>query len=431
MTETEEKKEEKATETKEEEPPVEEKKPEAVVEVKAETAADVPEVGVKKEAMPEIKETTFDIKKGLEGVVVAESGVCFIDGEKGVLLYRGYNIADLAPNCSYEEISFLLVNGRLPNKKELQEYKRTMALQRQLPKRVIRLMQDYCGGTTGMEALRTTVSALACHDPDVLKVSLEDHRRNGIDLVAKFPTMVAAYERIRSGKKPVRPDPKLDHAANFLYMLTRKKPDKVSARAMDTDFILHAEHGFNASTFAARVTISTLSDIHSAITSGVGTLKGPLHGGAAEEAWMLLNDIGKPENAENYVKAALARKEKIMGFGHRVYKVYDPRAKILKKMAFELSKQKKDMSWYNTAVKVEETMIREKNINPNVDFYSSVVYRELGIPLDLDSPIFAIGRISGWVAHALEQYADNKLIRPREQYTGSMGEKFVPLDKRK
>lgn len=374
--------------------------------------------------------TTFDIKRGLEGVVVAESKVCFIDGLKGKLLYRGYDINDIA-HCSYEEISYLLIYGKLPNKKGLLKYKKELQRKRHISQRILNLMHDYCPDTTGMEALRTTISALACHDPDVRKVSLEDHQRNGIDLVAKFPTIVAAYERIRKGEKPIKPHPKLGHAANFLYMLTAKSPDDISVKAMDTDFVLHAEHGFNASTFAVRVTISTLSDMHSAITSGIGTLKGPLHGGASEEAWMTLKQIGSQNRVEEYVKAALARHEKIMGFGHRVYKTYDPRARILKKMAYTLSEQKGNMRWYDTAAKVEETMIKEKNIYPNVDFYSSIVYHELGIPLDLDTPIFAIARISGWIAHALEQYADNKLIRPREFYTGPMYIEFVPLEKRK
>src|SRR3990167_7112720 len=290
--------------------------------------------------------TTFDIKKGLEGVVVSESSVCFIDGEKGKLLYRGYNINDLA-QCSYEEVSYLLIYEKLPTKKELANYNKTLVKKRRLSSRVIRLMHDYCPNTTGMEALRTTVSALVCHDPDVRKVSIADHRKNGIDLIAKFPTIVAAYERIRNGKKPISPDLKLGHAANFLYMLSGKKPDSISSKAMDTDFILHAEHGFNASTFSVRVTISTLSDMHSAITSGIGTLKGPLHGGAAQEAWLMMKIIKNPENAEKYIKNAIAKHEKIMGFGHRVYKVYDPRARILKKMAFDLSKAKNNMRWYN------------------------------------------------------------------------------------
>ena len=374
--------------------------------------------------------TTFDVKKGLEDVVVSESSVCFIDGEKGKLLYRGYNINDLA-KCSYEEVSYLLIYEKLPTKKELANYNKTLVKKRRLSSRVIRLMHDYCPNTTGMEALRTTVSALVCHDPDVRKVSIADHRKNGIDLIAKFPTIVAAYERIRNGKKPIEPDPKLGHAANFLYMLSGKKPDAVSIKAMDTDFILHAEHGFNASTFSVRVTISTLSDMHSAITSGIGTLKGPLHGGAAQEAWALMKNIKNPDNAEKYIKKSLEKHEKIMGFGHRVYKVYDPRARILKKMAFDLSKSKKNLRWYNISDNVEKTMIKEKNINPNVDFYSSIVYHNLGIPIDLDTPIFAIARISGWIAHALEQYSDNKLIRPKEQYIGPMDSKFVPIEKRK
>jgi len=374
--------------------------------------------------------TTFDIKKGLEDVVVAESKVCFLDGLKGILLYRGYRIEDIA-KASYEEVSYLLIHGKLPKKKELEKYKRELRKRRYISPRIIKLMYDYCPGTTGIEALRTTVSALACHDPDVLKVSLDDHKKNGVGLVAKFPTIVAAYERIRKGKRPIKPHPKLDHAANFLYMLRGKKLDELSAKTLDTDFVLHAEHGFNASTFAVRVTISTLSDMHSAITSGVGTLKGPLHGGAAREAWFGIHDMKDPDYVERYIEAKLAKHQKIMGFGHRVYKTYDPRARILKKMAFELSKKKGNSRWYNIAVNAENIMIKEKNIYPNVDFYSSIVYHNLNIPLDLDTPIFAIARISGWVAHAIEQYADNKLIRPREFYTGPKSMRFIPLEKRK
>ena len=380
--------------------------------------------------MPKSSTTTFDVKKGLEGVVVAESRVCNIDGEKGKLIYRGYDISDMA-KCSFEEVSYLLVYGKLPNMKELAAFEKKVKAGRRISPRVLSLMHEYCPGTTCMEALRTTVSALACNDPDVSKVSTEDHIRNGINLIGKFPAMVAAYHRIHSGKKFIKPKSSLGHAANFLYMITGKRPSDIAAKAMNTDFVLHAEHGFNASTFAVRVTISTLSDMHSAITSGIGTLKGPLHGGAAQEAWALLDSIRRPEKAENYVKGLLARHEKIMGFGHRVYKTYDPRARILKKMAHDLSQATNDMRWYDIGTSVEDTMIKEKNIYPNVDFYSSIVYHKLGLPLDLDTPIFAIARISGWLAHALEQYADNKLIRPREYYTGPMSMKFIPLDKRK
>ena len=375
-------------------------------------------------------EVTFEIKKGLEGVVVAESKVCLIDGINGRLYYRGYSIEDLAENCSFEEVAYLLLYEKLPNKSELAAFSKDLNRHRNLPKHIINMMRTFCKGMTSMEALRTTVSALSCGDPDTRKVSLKDHLHNSISLIAKFPTIVAYYNRIRHGLEPISSDPRLGYAANFLYMLSGKKPDAISERAMDMDFVLHAEHGFNASSFAARVTISTLSDMHSAFTTGVGTLKGPLHGGAAQAVMAMLNQIKDVKNAEQYVKDALAKHEKIMGFGHRVYKTYDPRARILKKMAKEISQKKKNMRWFEIADRIEETMISQKNLYPNVDFYSAIVYHNLGLPLDLDSPIFAIARSAGWAAHCIEQYQDNKLIRPREHYTGDIDIKFIPFLKR-
>jgi len=369
------------------------------------------------------------IHKGLEGVIVGESGISFIDGSKGRLLYRGYDIRDLA-DSSYEEVSYLLLYGRLPNKKELNRYSNELRAHRYLPKRIVKMMHTFCGSMTPMEALRTVVSALSCHDPDSRKDSPKHLLSTGIGLIAKFPTIVAYYHRIENGLRPIEPDPEMSHAANFLYMLSGERPDEISERAFDTDLVLHADHELNASTFSARVTISTLSDIHSAITSAVGTLKGPLHGGAAQEVYSMLRQIGSEKNVEKYVKNALGRHERIMGFGHRVYKTYDPRARILRAMCEKLSEQKKIMKWYDMSVKTEDVMLKSKNLYPNVDFYSASVYHLLGINLDLDSPIFAISRISGWVAHVLEQYADNRLIRPTTIYTGPKGLKFIPLENR-
>ncbi|HLC68420.1 MAG TPA: citrate/2-methylcitrate synthase [Candidatus Bilamarchaeaceae archaeon] len=381
--------------------------------------------------MPETK-ITFDVKKGLEGVIVAESKIGHVDGQKGKLYYRGYPIEELAKGrASYEEVAYLLLYGALPTAAQLHAFSTHLHRHRPLPQHIVNMMKSFCHGMTSMEALRTTVSALACNDPDARKVSLDFHLHNGVGLIAKFPTIVAYHHRIRQRLKPVPPDPKLGYAANFLYMLNDKKPDPVSVEAMNADLVFHAEHGFNASTFSARVTISTLSDMHSALTSAVGTLKGPLHGGAAQAVSTMLREIKTPANAERYAKAALARHERIMGFGHRVYKVYDPRARILKKMAFALSRKKKNMRWYTIADRLEKTMLKEKNLNPNVDFYSSIVYHLLGLPTDLDSPIFAIGRSAGWVAHCMEQYADNRLIRPRSKYIGKLDLKYVPIGKRK
>lgn len=381
--------------------------------------------------MPKETQVTFDVKKGLEGVVVAESKIGFIDGEKGALYYRGYPIQALAEaRASYEEVAYLLLYGKLPLPSELDAFSTHLSRHRGLPQHIISMMRTFCKTMTPMEALRTTVSALACNDPDARKVSLDFHLHNGLGLIAKFPTVVAYFHRIRHRLEPVHPDHRLSHASNFLYMLTGKKPDPLSAEAINADLVLHAEHGFNASTFAARVTISTLSDMHSAITSAVGTLKGPLHGGAAEAVTTMLRTINHPENVETYVKNALAKHERIMGFGHRVYKTYDPRARVLKQLAYEISRKKKNMRWYEIADRIEQTLLREKNLNPNVDFYSSIVYHLLGLPLDLDTPIFAIARSAGWVAHCLEQYADNRLIRPRELYTGPLNLEYVPMEKR-
>ncbi len=375
--------------------------------------------------------TTFDIKKGLEGVIVAESKICLIDGINGKLYYRGYRIQDLAKAASFEEVVYLLLYEKLPNKDELKWLIKELHRHRSVPEHITKTMHSYCRGMTPMEALRTTVSALSCGDQDARKVSLQDHLHNSISLIAKFPTIVAYYHRIKRGLEIVNPHKNLGHAANFLYMLSGRGPDRISEAAMDMDFILHAEHGFNASSFGARVTISTLSDMHSAFTTGIGTLKGPLHGGAAQEVIRMLTEIGDVKNVETYVKRKLEKHEKIMGYGHRVYKTYDPRAKILKNMAEELSRKKKNMRWFKIAEKLEETMGKEKNLYPNVDFYSSIVYHLLGLPLELDTPIFAIARSVGWAAHCIEQYQDNKLIRPREQYTGELDITFVPIAKRK
>lgn len=371
-----------------------------------------------------------EIREGLEGVIVAQSKICKIDGIKGKLYYRGYRIEDVAKG-SFEETAYLLIYEKLPNKKELGNFSEKLKRHRNLPAHIIKLIKTFPKSTNGTEALRTTVSALAAGDPDVNKISIEDHINNGISLIAKFPTIVAYHYRINKGLQLIKPNNKLGHAANFLYMIKGNIPNAVEEKAMDMDFVLHAEHGFNASSFAARVTISTLSDMHSAFTTGIGTLKGPLHGGAATEAMRMMKKIKDPKNVDRFVNAALAKHLRIMGFGHRIYRTYDPRARVLNKMAKEISQEHGNMRWYNIAQGLERIMAMKKNLYPNVDFYSSIVYHELGIPEDLDTPIFAIARSAGWVAHCIEQYEKNRLIRPIEDYTGPLDLKYTLLKDRK
>ncbi len=380
---------------------------------------------VKENGLPE------GFKKGLEDIIAAESKICKIDGQKGRLYYRGYKIEDLAENCTFEETSYLLLYGKLPNRKELDQFNKELSRMRNLPNYVVEILEKVVPKTTPMEALRTAVSALAGGDDDIKDIKTDYHIAIGKSLIAKFPTIVAYCYRIEKKLELVRPNPKLGLAANFLYMVKGKEPNDVETKAMDMDMVLHAEHGFNASTFAVRTTVSTLSDMYSAMTTGIGVLKGPLHGGAAEAVIAQLKAIGTPQKAEKYVKETLANHGKMMGIGHRVYKTWDPRAKILKKEAKKFSEIEGDMTWYNIAERIEKIMISEKGLYPNVDFFSAIVYSDLGLPIELDSPIFALARISGWTAHALEQYDDNRLIRPLEWYTGPMDLKFVPIDKRK
>ncbi len=357
-------------------------------------------------------------KKGLQDVVAATSSICYIDGQKGVLSYRGIDIHDLAENSTFEEVCYLLWFGRLPNRKELDELTTAMARSRSLPEPVVQLLKSFPRDALPMEVLRTAVSALSFYDPDAAANDRPANLRKTYRLTGQVATIVAAADRIRNGHEPVDPDPALSHAANFVYMLNGEKPDATAERALDVALILHADHEFNASTFAARVTIATLSDPHSAITSAIGTLKGPLHGGANQEVMRMLLEIGETERAETYVKEALARKKKISGFGHRVYRTEDPRATHLRRMSRDLSESSGTTQWFETSRVIEEVMKREKNINANVDFYSATVYYNLGIQVDLFTPLFAVSRISGWTAHLLEQLDNNRLIRPRAEYTG-------------
>ncbi|PYV43058.1 MAG: citrate synthase [Acidobacteria bacterium] len=357
-------------------------------------------------------------KEGLEDVVVATSSICFIDGARGILSYRGIDIHELAEKSSFEEVCYLLWFGRLPKQKELEDLTETLTQNRTVPKEVFQLMKSFPKNANPMDVLRTAVSALSLYDPEASANDLEANLRKAYRLTGQVAGIVAATDRIRQGKEPVMPDPSLAHAANFVYMLTGKRPDATAEKAFDVALILHADHEFNASTFAGRVTAATLSDIHSATTSAIGALKGPLHGGANQDVMKMLLEIGEVQKVSSYINEALAQKRKISGFGHRVYRTEDPRATHLRKMSQNLCESSGNRKWFEMSRIIEETMKRQKNLNANVDFYSATVYYVLGIPVDLFTPIFAVSRISGWTAHILEQLENNRLIRPRAEYTG-------------
>ena len=368
---------------------------------------------------------------GLEDVVIGNSSICFIDGREGRLLYRGYDINELVEHSRFEEVVFLLWHGRLPNKKELPEHEKALAASRKLPGKVLALLKGFPRKATPTEVLRTTVSALSLYDSDAENNSMEASFRKAMRVTGQIATIVASWARIRAGKKPVPPNSRLSAAANFLYMVHGKKPHPLWAKTFDMALILHADHELNASTFSGRVTASTLSDMHSAITSAIGTLKGPLHGGANEAVVRMLQEIGEPERAEVWIKNALAQKRRIMGFGHRVYKTEDPRAAHLRRMAEALGRQSGNLKWYEILRTVERLVGEEKGLYPNVDLYSGACYYAMGIPVDLCVPIFAVSRVSGWTAHVLEQYADNRLIRPRAEYVGPTRLSYSPLAQRK
>lgn len=373
--------------------------------------------------------------RGLEGVVVAETELSKIYGEEGRLVYRGYEIEDLAENATFEEVCHLLWYGELPTREQLAALNERLVADRDVNSEVIDILRRLPPSTHPMAALRTGASALASFDPEAEDMSPEANQRKAIRLTAKMPTLTAAIDRLRNGKEPIAPRKDLGLAANFLYMLSGSEPDELNARIMDVAFTLHAEHGMNASTFAARVTVATLSDMHSGVVSAIGTLKGPLHGGANERVMEMLKAIGEPENAEPWVRAALERKERIMGFGHRVYKALDPRAPILKKLAEELAAKGGNTKWLEISERIQAVMREEmekrgKPIYPNVDFFSASVYYTLGIPSDLFTNIFACARTAGWTAHIMEQLKDNRLIRPKAEYVGPLGKKVQPIERR-
>ena len=374
-----------------------------------------------------------EIVKGLEDVYVKESRICLVDGEKGRLVYVGYDIRDLAEHSTFEETCFLLWHLRLPRPDEMETTRRAIAEERKLPKEIYALLKRLSKTTVPIDALRTAVSALAAYDPELGDDTKDANLRKALRLTAKVATIVAAFHRIREGKRPVPPDAELGHAEDFLRMLTGKAPEPLDKKIMDVALIMHADHSLNASTFAATVAASTLADVYSTVVAGIATLKGPLHGGANEQAVKVLLKIGSPANAEAYVEKALARKEKLPGFGHRVYKNFDPRALILRDYARQLAQRGGDMTLFDTATAVQDVMLRElqeKRIYPNVDFYSGVTYYLMGLPPDVFTPVFAVSRVSGWTAHVIEYWQSNRIMRPLDLYVGPMEATYVPVDRR-
>ncbi|HKW74561.1 MAG TPA: citrate synthase [Terriglobales bacterium] len=369
--------------------------------------------------------------KGLEGIVAASSSICYIDGEAGVLAYRGIDIHDLAERSTFEETCYLLWYGKLPTRSELDGLNRQLAAERKVDPAVIELMRNLPRTAIPMEVLRTAVSALSPYDPDAEKMDHAANVRKAIRLTSQIATIVAAYDRIRKGKDVVQPDPSLSHAGNFLLMLNGERPSPTAQKALDVALILHADHELNASTFAARVIAATLSDMHSAITGAIGALKGPLHGGANEAVMRMLFEIDKKgEDPVEHVKGMLANKKKVSGFGHRVYHTEDPRATHLRQMSRDLGRDA-NPKWYDLSARIEKYINSEKQLNANVDFYSASTYTTLGLDVDLFTPVFAVSRIGGWAAHVIEQLDDNRLIRPRADYIGpKYPNRYVPIEQR-
>lgn len=370
--------------------------------------------------------------KGLEGIVATNSSVCYIDGDRGVLAYRGIDIHELAEHSNFEETCYLLWFGRLPNQTELRELRQKLAQERHLDPAIIQLLRNAPKTAQPMDVLRTAVSALAFYDADVKNNDRGANIRKAIRLTSQIAMIVAAYDRIRKGKPPVEADRSLSHAANFLWQLNGEKPSPTAQKALDVALILHADHELNASTFAARVTAATLADMHAAITSAIGALKGPLHGGANEAAFRIMDTIERQKaDPVSYVREMLAQKKKIPGFGHRVYHTEDPRATHLRVMSHDLGRSSGQPQWYDMSEKIEELVKMEKKLNANVDFYSASTYHVLGIDEDLFTPVFAVSRISGWAAHVIEQLDDNRLIRPRAEYMGPQyPNHYLPIEKR-
>jgi citrate synthase len=373
--------------------------------------------------------------KGLQGVVAAETRISLVDGAQGVLSYGGYGIEDLAANTTFEEVCHLLWYGELPTGTQLQELENRLADGLAVPDAVLDILRSIAAAGHPMASLRTAMSALSAFDPDAEDMSVAAADRKAVRLTAQAITVTAATERIRNGREPIAPRSDLSLAANLLYMLRGTVPDELEERIIDASLILHAEHGMNASTFAARVTGGTMADMHSAVTSAIGTLKGPLHGGANEQVMRMLLDVDSPDNAETFVRSALAEGRRIMGFGHRVYRTLDPRAPILKRLAEQLSERAGEKRWLQISERIQATMREEmdrrgKQVHPNVDFFSASVYYTLGIPLDLFTNLFACARMSGWTAHIIEQLKDNRLIRPESIYVGPQDRTVQPIEQR-
>lgn len=368
--------------------------------------------------------------RGLEGVIATRTSLSYIDGESGRLLYRGYDIHDLAEGAGFLEGLYLLWNGDLPDRAQLAPFEARLASARRLEGPLVDLLRSLPTETPAMTALRTAVSAAGAHDPEAEDPSAEANERKAIRLVARIPVLIATFERLRRGLDPVEPTEELGHAANFLWTLRGEDPSEAAAGALDRTLLLYLDHGLNASTFTCRVIASTLSDLYAAVTGGLGALKGALHGGANARAMEMLREIGEVDRVEAYVDRALAEKRRIMGFGHRVYRAEDPRATHLREMSRLLCERSGESKWYEISWRLEEVMRERKGLYPNVDFYCATVYHALGLPIDLYTPLFAAGRVGGWTAHVLEQFADNRLIRPRAEYVGPESRTLPPLSER-
>jgi citrate synthase len=375
-------------------------------------------------------DTAHASARGLEGIVANESSICYVFGEEGRLIYRGYDINDLADHSTFEETAYLLLNGDLPTRAQLKEFTGQIKAAQRLDRVIHRIIRDAPPEANPMNVLRTAVSASVFVDPDRGDNSRAAEYRKAVRLIAQLPAMVATFHRLRNGQKPLTPRRGLSVAANFLYMISGERPSADAEHALDVALILHADHELNASTFAARVIAATLADVHGAVTGAVAALAGPLHGGANTEVMKMLLEIKAADRAESWVRDALAQKRKIMGFGHRVYRTEDPRAAHLRRMSAALGQTAGQPQWAEIQRRIEEVIKHEKGLYCNVDFYSASMYYVMGIPLDLYTPIFAVSRVSGWCAHVLEQHADNRLIRPRAEYVGAMDRRWVPLRKR-
>ncbi len=379
--------------------------------------------------MTTAKEST-SASGGLRNVVAAQTRMGKVNGEEGILTYQGYDVHDLAENSSFEETVYLLWNGKLPTSIELEGLKSQLRSNYEIPSELIVFMKHFPHDAQPMDVLRTCVSTLAFYDKEGTKTDLDSARQAAVRLTAQFPTIMAAWERIRNDKEPVHPDQNLDIAENFLYMMRGEMPDPGEAKMLDVCLILHADHGFNASTFTTRVISGTLADMYGAVTGGIAALAGPLHGGANTAVMKALKEIGTVENVEPWLDNMLANKRKVMGVGHAVYKTEDPRATWLRKFSEQMGEVTGEKKWFQISRKLEDLVKEKKGLNPNVDFYSASTYYMMGIPLDLYTPIFAISRISGWTGHILEQLENNKLIRPRAEYIGEMGLKYIPIEER-